>query len=532
MKIKIVFGILGTLLKILGVLMLIPGIVSTIYDEPSGVAAFALASMLAISMGILLRRFSSDEDVGNKEAFAVVALGWLFAAFFGALPFVFQGVSFVDALFESISGFSATGATILTEKSVGGYYILNETLADHSIASNLAGVLRGALAANGAMSASLTQGSVSDYISSDPHTYFGLLFWRSFSQLIGGMGIILLYVAILPSLGVAGRQLFKAETVGPTKDTITPRARETARILWGVYLLFVGAMISMLVVSGMPAFDSFCTAFSALATGGFSPRADSIAFYNSPLIDTIVTLFIFLGATSFTLHYHALHNRNLKEWLGDPELRFFVLILSAATAILVLFGRIDGDLLTQFRFAAFQVVSFMGTCGFVNTLTYDSWSTAAKLSLIMVMLIGGCAGSTAGGIKVVRLQIALKYAYSELFHLVHPKAFVPIKVGKDSVAEDVLRPILFYSFFYLATWLALSLLLAMISAGDARVDLVVVSSGVASLMGGVGPGFGIITFDWSQISPFGKLIGFFCMYIGRLELLPVFLLFVPELWRK
>ncbi len=526
MRIKIVFGILGTLLKILGVLMLIPGIVSTIYDEPSGVAAFALTSMLAISTGILLRRFSSDEDVGNKEAFAVVALGWLFAAFFGALPFVFQGVSFVDALFESISGFSATGATILYEKNLEGYFTINSTLADHSLASNLAGVLAGAVSAN------LTQSSVGDYISSAPHTYFGLLFWRSFSQLIGGMGIILLYVAILPSLGVAGRQLFKAETVGPTKDTITPRARETARILWGVYLLFVGVMIVLLATAGMPVFDSLCTAFSALATGGFSPRADSIAFYNSPLIDTIVTLFIFLGATSFTLHYHTLRSRSIKDWLRDPELRFFVIILGAATAILVLFGGIEGDPLTKFRFAAFQVVSFMGTCGFVNTLTYDSWSTAAKLSLIMVMLIGGCAGSTAGGIKVVRLQIALKYAYSELFHLLHPKAFLPIKVGKDSIEEDVLRPILFYSFFYLATWLALSLLLAMVSAGDARVDLLVVTSGVASCMGGVGPGFGIITFDWSQISPFGKLIGFFCMYIGRLELLPVFLLFVPELWRK
>jgi trk system potassium uptake protein TrkH len=148
------------------------------------------------------------------------------------------------------------------------------------------------------------------------------------------------------------------------------------------------------------------------------------------------------------------------------------------------------------------------------------------------MLIGGCAGSTAGGIKVVRLQIVLKYAYNELIHLLHPRAFLPVRVGKDSVAEDVLRPILFYSFFYLAVWLALSLLLAMVSAGDSRVDMLVVSSGVASCMGGVGPGFGVISFDWSQISSAGKMIGFFCMYIGRLELLPVFLLFIPELWRK
>src|SRR5512147_1202541 len=167
---RVVLGIVGTLLKILGVLMLVPGIVSTIYDEPAGVAAFALASMLAISTGILLRRFSSEEDLGNKEAFAVVALGWLFAAFFGALPFVFQGVGFVDALFESISGFSATGATILTEKNLQGYYTLNSTLADHSLASNLAGIFAGIVDAN------LTHGYVSDYIASAPDTYFGLLF--------------------------------------------------------------------------------------------------------------------------------------------------------------------------------------------------------------------------------------------------------------------------------------------------------------------------------------------------------------------
>jgi trk system potassium uptake protein TrkH len=157
--------------------------------------------------------------------------------------------------------------------------------------------------------------------------------------------------------------------------------------------------------------------------------------------------------------------------------------------------------------ASFQVVSFMGTCGFVNTLDYDSWSAAAKLTLIMIMLIGGCVGSTAGGIKVARLMIAMRYAYSEMFHMLHPKAMKPIRLGKDVVKEEVLRPILFYSFFYLAVFFGFSLALAMVLAGDPRVDLMVVTSGVASCMGGVGPGFGIVTFDWSQISPLGKMIG-------------------------
>jgi len=521
MKLRIVLGIVGTLLKILGVLMLVPGVVATIYNEPSGIVAFALASLLALSTGVILRRFGSDEELGNKEAFAIVAFGWLLIAFFGALPFFFQGVGFIDSLFESVSGFSTTGATILSEKNQQGYFIINATSANSSIASVLADAITSRLA-DGASSAA----------ASSEDTYFGLLFWRAFTQLIGGMGIILLYVAILPHLGVAGRQLFKAEVVGPTKDTITPRAKYTARILWGVYLLFVAAMIVLLVAAGMPIFDSFCTAFAALATGGFQPRADSIAFYNSPLIDAIVVIFIFLGATSFTLHYHALHRRDIRGWLRDPELRFFVIILATATAILVLFGGIEGDLLTQFRFAAFQVVSFMGTCGFANTLTYNSWSTAAKLALIMVMLIGGCAGSTSGGIKVVRVLIDLKYARSELFHLLHPKAVLTIRVGKMTVKEDVLRPIIFYSFLYLATFFALSLALAMVSAGNPKVDLLTATSGVAACMGGVGPGFGVVAFDWTGISTMGKLIGFFCMWIGRLEMLPVFLLFLPELWRK
>jgi trk system potassium uptake protein TrkH len=207
-------------------------------------------------------------------------------------------------------------------------------------------------------------------------------------------------------------------------------------------------------------------------------------------------------------------------------------ILAVGTLILIFCGGIEGDLLARFRFASFQVISFMGTCGFVNTLDYDKWSTAAKLALIMVMLIGGCIGSTAGGIKVGRLLVDLKYTYNELFHMLHPKAMMSVRLGEARVQEDVLRPMLFYSFFYLATWLALSLAWAMVSASDQRVDLMVVASGIASCMGGVGPGFGIITFDWSQVSAAGKLIGFLAMYLGRLELMPIFLLLIPELWRK
>ena len=459
----------------MGLLLLVPGIIASLYHETDGILAFALTSLLSVSTGIVLKHLGSKGDVGNKEAFAAVTLGWLCATVFGSLPFVFQGISFVDALFESVSGFSATGATILTESNALGYYMVNATLADNSIAAALAGSVMGLTGTNPTLHVN------------HMHTYYGLLFWRSFQQLIGGLGIILMVVAIFPQLRVAGRQLFRAETVGPSKDTITPRATGTARILWRVYLLFNAVEIVLLVLAGMPIYDAVCTAFSTLATGGFSPQASSLVAYHSPIIEAIVAVFIILGMSSFTLHYKVLTSDRL-AWFKDEEFKFMITILAAATLILLFFGGIQGDLLTRFRFASFHVISFMGTCGFVNSLDYDKWSTAAKLALIMVMLIGGCIGSTAGGIKVGRLLVDLKYAYNELFHMLHPHAVMSVRLGQARVQEEILRPMLFYSFFYLAVWLALSLGLAMVSAGDPRVDLQVVAAGIASCMGGVGPG--------------------------------------------
>ncbi len=520
MKLRIAFDIIGTVLKIMGLLLLVPGFVAAFYHETSGIVAFALTSLLSIAAGCVLKRLGKKGDVGHKEAFAAVTLGWLCATFFGALPFFFMGIGLLDALFESISGFSATGATILSEANAQGYYIVNSTLVDRSIATALAGAM--------------TQGFGSQahaFLAANPHTYFGLLFWRSFQQLIGGFGIILMVVAIFPQLRVAGRQLYRAETVGPTKDTIAPRVTVAARILWRVYLFLNAVEIVLLVGAGMPLYDAVCTAFSTLATGGFSPQASSLVAYHSPVIEAIVTVFIILGMSSFTLHYKVLTADRL-AWFKDEEFRFMIAILGAATLVLIFFGGIEGDLLDRFRFGCFQVVSLMGTCGFVNSWDYDNWSTAGKMTLIMVMLIGGCIGSTAGGIKVGRLLVDLKYAYNELFHMLHPHAIMSVRLGSARVQEDILRPMIFYSFFYLATWLALSLAFAMVSADNPEVDLLVVASGIASCMGGVGPAFGILTFDWTQVSAAGKTIGFFAMFIGRLELMPIFLLFIPELWRK
>lgn len=524
MKQQIVLHIIGMVLKIIGLLLLVPGMVSAHYNETNGVMAFALTAILAIITGIALIRYGKEGEVGVKEAFAAVSLGWLIATFFGALPFFFQGLSMVDALFESVSGFSATGATILSEANANGYYIINSTLVNDSICSTILNGIASALA-NGSAGYEIAAGAMSS------HTFYGLLFWRSFEQLIGGLGIILMVVAIFPQLHVAGLQLYRAETVGPSKETITPRATATARILWKVYLLFNLIEIVLLYAAGMPFYDAVCTAFSTLATGGFSPQASSLVAYNSPLIEAIVALFIILGMSSFTLHYRALTEERL-AWFKDEEFRFMLVVLAFATLILTFAGGIRGDSIDRFRYASFQVISFMGTCGFVNSLDYDKWSAAAKMTLLVVMLIGGCIGSTAGGIKLGRLLVGCKYAYSELLHMLHPHALMSVRLGHVRVQEGVIRAILFYSFFYLAVWLALSLGLAVVSSGDPRVELQAAVAGIASCMGGVGPGFGITTFDWSQIGAAGKMIGFYAMFIGRLEMMPVFLLFISDLWRE
>ena len=313
MKMRVIFGILGSLLKMLGLLMLVPGIVAAIYDEPGGVIAFALASMLALLAGIVLKRLSRVGEVGIAEAFAVVSLGWLCAVVFGALPFVFQGIDVVSALFESMSGFTATGATILTEKNSDGYYIINATLADSSLASLLVTDIFGRV------NISAIHNIMHAPAHSQPHTFYGLLFWRALSNLIGGLGIILLYVAIFPALRISGRQLYKAEVIGPTKDTIAPRAKQTARILWEVYLLFIGAEILLLIIAGMPIYDAVCNSFANMATGSSLQRRIALAPYGSPVIEAIIMIFIFLGASSFALHYRALTDRDIRGWARDPE---------------------------------------------------------------------------------------------------------------------------------------------------------------------------------------------------------------------
>ena len=522
MKIRIFLRLFASLLKILAVLLLVPGAVAAFYAETGGVIAFALTSLLTLATGIILGRLSTKEEPGLKEGFALVSLGWLGAAFFGALPYVFLGISLIDGLFESMSAFTTTGSSILTESNAQGYWIINSALANSSLAHQLELFIR-----------SLTANSTWLQISSSPDkTYMGLLFWRSFAQWLGGMGIILLFVAILPRLGVAGRQLYRAEVPGPDKDALTPRIKQTAQLLWVVYILMTIAQIVLLYMAKMPLFDSFCNTFATMATGGLSPQAQSIAAYKSGIIDGIITLFMFLAGANFALHYRML-NTDRKALFKDAEFRFYSLIVLVATAIIILWGGLQGDIIRKIQLAGFQVVSIMTTTGFATT-NFDQWTAAAKYTLLLLMIIGACAGSTGGAIKVVRILLVLKSGYRELLHVLHPKAVIPLKLGGISVKDEVLRPSNIFVAMYLFIFASASLLLAIISYGDPGMTIETILSAVATTLGNVGPGFGMVgpMFSFAEIHPAAKMLLFFCMWIGRLEVVTALVLLMPEFWKK
>jgi trk system potassium uptake protein TrkH len=521
MKIRVFLHLFGSLAKLLAVLLLIPGAVAAYYGEPRGVIAFALTSMITLAAGIVLSRSGTEEEMGIKEGLALVALGWLGAAVFGALPYIFLGTSVVDGLFESMSGFTTTGSSIMTEFNAQGYWILNQTLSNQSLASALEAGLR-QIAANSSI----------PEIPSRKESYFGLLFWRSFSQWLGGMGIIVLFIAILPRLGVAGRHLYRAEVPGIEKDALTPRIKYTARTLWWIYIMITVIEIVVLYLAGMPLYDSFCNSFATLATGGFSPQSLSIAAYRSGTVDAIITLFMFLAGANFALYYQTLYS-DRKSLFRDPEFRLYALIVLTATAIILLWGGLEGDLFRKVQLAGFQVVSIMTTTGFA-TADFDQWTGAAKVVLLQLMVIGACAGSTGGATKVVRLLLIVKSGYRELFQALHPKAITTVRLRGAPVRDEVLRSSNIFVAMYLLIFATAALLLAVISHGDPSMKFDTILSAVATTLGNVGPGFGTIgpTFSFAEIHPLGKMLLFLCMWIGRLEVVSVLVLFMPEFWKK
>lgn len=480
MNYRVILNVLGTVIKFLGISMLAPLLVALYYHEPGSIRIFAVSSVLAFVTGILLENvFRSEfEELSNRESIVIVAMGWLLAAVFGGVPFLFAGLSPVDALFESMSGFTTTGSSILPDIEI--------------------------------------------YSRS-------IIFWRGMTQWLGGMGIIVLVLAILPRIAVAGRQMFKSEAPGPIKDKLKPRLKDTAQILWRVYIIFTVLEIALLHYAGMTLYDATVHSFSTLATGGFSSKNLSIEAYHNINIEFIVLIFMFIGGSNFNLFYRTL-NVNWKSLISDREFQVYVMIILTSTVVIAmqLFGA--GKTIEEaVRYASFQVVSIITTTGFAST-DFSLWPESTKLILLLLMFVGGSAGSTGGALKVVRVVLLMKYGAREIYKSIHPKMVRPIRLGDTVIPEEVMQAIFSFFILYLMVFVGSSLVLSILG-----LDFMSSISASATTLGNVGPGLS------SQIGPManfaslhviGKLVLILNMWIGRLEVMTVLVLFVPSFWKK
>lgn len=474
--------VVGALTLFLAAAMLLPLAVGLYYRDAS-VRPLLLSIGVTLAGGLALYLTCRDcraALVTQREGMAVVALSWTVIGLFGALPFYFEGClpTFTDAFFESISGFTTTGSSVLTD---------------------IEAVSR------------------------------GLLFWRSLIQWLGGMGIIVLSIAILPFLGVGGMQLYKAEVPSPVPDKLQPRIRDTAMILWKVYAGITAAQVLLLGLGGMSLYDAVCHAFTTMPTGGFATRNASIAYYDSAYIDGVIVFFMFLAGINFSLHYQFLRGRTLAFW-KDAECRFFLgaVVLLTAVVSFDIWGSVYTSLAQALRFGAFQVMSIITTTGFA-TADYEQWPAMSQLILLLCMLLGASAGSTGGGMKCLRVMLGFKYCYRELFALVHPRAVTHVKLGGKAVPEDVMRSVMGFLALYVGLFGVCSVLLAGLG-----VDVVTAFSAVAAALGNIGPGFGGVgpVDNFAGIPCLGKWLLIWCMLLGRLEIFTVVILLVPEFWRK
>ena len=481
MKLKVMLNALGIIMVALGIIMLTPVAVALLAREYSSIPPFVIAFAVAVMLGLLFQwrgGYSRDFDsLKRTEGMLIVSLAWLVTGGIGAIPYLYFDLGPIDAYFESISGFTTTGATILKD------------------------------------------------FSPYPKAFF---FWRSLSQWLGGMGIIVLFVAILPQFAVAGRQMFFAEAPGPTEEKVTPRITHTAKALWLVYILLTVLEISLLSLAGMPFFDAVCNSFSTMAAGGFSPHPLSIMGYQSSAVTWIVTLFMFLAGGNFALQYRVLFQRKFRSLSQNEEFCFYTAIVLVMSLLLCLALLLTGTVTftAGLRDSFFQITSIITTTGFAS-VDFALWAIPAQTVLFTVMLIGGCAGSAGGGVKVVRVLFGCKYLKREIAQTVHPKAVLPIKLDGVTVPEDIQRQILGFLLFYIAL-MTLSALAVTIIESNAAVGIV----GTAATIGNIGPGYGAIgpMASFGDLSALTKIIFIVDMVVGRLELIPFLAMLHPDFW--
>lgn len=477
---KIILRTLGLLLFVEAIFMVLSGCVAFYFQEYDTKYHFISAGYSLVGGGVFAS-FSrnADKRLGKREGYIIVSLVWIVFSFFGLLPFYLSNAipSFTDSFFETISGFTTTGSSILND------------------------------------------------IESLPH---GILFWRSLIQWLGGMGIIVLSLAVLPFLGVGGMQLFVAEVPGPTPDKLHPKITQTAKRLWLIYLVLTLAEAVLLRGGGMSWFDSICHSFTTMATGGYSTKQASIAHWNSPFIQYVITLFMFLAGTNFTLSYFFIHGNFKKVWRNE-EFRFYMIVTLIFTALITvgLFLSTSLGYEPAFRDALFQVVSIITTTGFA-TADYLTWVPVLTVLIFLLMFFGGSAGSTGGGVKIVRILLLMKNSYFELKRLIHPNAVIPVRYNHHVVSPEIITNVLAFVVFYM--FILLGSVGVMSAVG---LDFETSLGAVATSLGNIGPGLGDVgpADNFYNIPAFGKWYLSFLMLLGRLELFTVLVLFSPAFWK-
>ena len=469
-RIRLTLHTIGSLLKYFALAYLFPLVAAFHYDEEWHIFLYSL--LLTLGIGLLLELgFRTTKEIERGDGFSIVSFAWLALPLLGAVPYLFLGWSFLDAFFEAMSGFSTTGATIVQ--------IVEEL----------------------------------------PRS---VLLWRSLTQWLGGMGVITLFVAILPRLGVGGSELFEREFPGPLPEKLHSRISRTAGLLWTIYVAFTFAeIVALYYLARLPIFDSICISLCTLPTGGFAPTTASVGAYANPMAEYIIIVFMLLAGTNFIIHYHLLRG-NLKI-IKDEEFRLYLIIVGASALLLTL-----SQGLGLYRCALFSAVSIMTTTGFA-TCDFGSWSPGARMLLMVLMFVGGCGGSTAGGIKVVRIVALLRYSRVMTRKALLPKAIIPVKYNQKPLPQEMIQDIISLFFLYV-----LVAVVASVALGLLGLDLETSLSAVAATLGNVGPGLGGVgpALNYAWLPGVAKTLLIILMWLGRLELFTVFIVFLPRFWRR
>ena len=478
---KTIIRIIGILLLLETVMFLVCSSVSFYYRE-SDMLDFWKAGGITAGIGLLLAALGKggERPLTRRDGYVLVSFAWVAFSLFGMLPFYIGGYipDIADAFFETMSGFSSTGATIL------------------------------------------------DDIESLPH---GILFWRSMTQWIGGLGIIMFTIAVLPIFGVSGLQVFAAEASGPTHDKVHPRIGITAKWIWSIYTGITTLLVCLLMLGGMDWFDSICHAFATTGTGGFSTKQASVAYYNSPYIEYVISIFMFISGINFTLVLLFV-NRKFKKFISNAELKFYfssVVFFTAVIAIALYYTSPMG-MEESFRKSLFQVISLHTSTGFA-TDDYMQWSPVLWGLLTIIMLMGACAGSTTGGLKCIRMVILTKVSRNEFKHILHPNAILPVRINKQVISSSIVSTVLAFCFIYITIIVISTLLMMTMGVGAEESIGCVISS-----IGNMGPGLGETgpAYSWNALPDAAKWLLSLLMLLGRLELFTVLLLFTPDFWKR